>query len=447
MNFDLVTIPDCYPDTVRFRIPLSRGLFEYLQEGFTTDKHLMLKKSKGFSAPHEFPEGALRQEWEKGFIKYPSSFSDMVIMPSKLENVTKDSTGFLHRHFLQDSVDVEFSVHKWCYKSSCFNNGDLTFDYIWNPVDEALVFFGLSEKERFYCRRYAYLRRLDLSCNFTLDPRDSGLTVSDLVTTMLRFKFNRADYESKNGLCQYKAGQSLRWGNENSLYSVIFYDKAKEFEANWKEKKKRHIDVSDEETAFYHRFKEDVKNIFRFEVNFRTRWFNQGLEPVYEREGMERVKHPQGPEQIQKVIDLSAEKWGVLYRTAFGPLAKTNVSTMTNISLHQLKQKCAADRRHAVFLFADSCIYEGWKVVQSKTTKTLFYRYKKQLMDLYAWDITTAGPEVVECQIETEKEVERKPIKVVLRPQGNPECPIMYTTSTDLDPDIAILYPQQRRAM
>src|SRR5699024_3377452 len=124
--------------------------------------------------------------------------------------------------------------------------------------------------------------------------------------------------------------------------------------------------------------------------------------------------------------DLSAEKWGVLYRTAFGPLAKTNVSTMTNISLHQLKQKCAADRRHAVYLFADSCIYEGWKVVQSKTTRALFYRYKKQLMDLYAWDITTAGPEVVECQIESEKEVERKPIKVVLRPQGNPECPIMY---------------------
>lgn len=395
----LDTLPEPCIDTVRFRIPVELLFRDWFFANHCTNKHAIFKKSKGIIDP----EVKLSQTWEKALVQYPSSFSNMTMMTSDVVqscNWAKGVDTNYKRQHLAFSIDVEYSVHKWQNKSSAFNNGELTFAYIWEPVAEAFRFYGVEESQIEILRDHAFLRRLDLSINMQLKPRKSGLSVSQVMANMLRFKFRRSELGNSSGNCSFD-GNVLRRGNENSLYKIVIYDKEKEFLSNFKKNR----DATDEEIAFYDLYREEVKDILRFEVRYTNRFFSQGL----------KMGNPQGPDQIQNVIDLSRNNWNTLYKETMGAFALKNATFEQNLALAKLKEQCRDDKKMHLYIFASDCIERGWRVVKETMPRSTYQVSKRILLEKYEWDITNKSAEEVLSFIEA-PEVQKEQLKICLIP-------------------------------
>lgn len=464
-------IPEPCIDTVRWRIPIDSEFDKWFFSKITTKAHVIFAKPKN----QNDPDAPCTFSYEKPSVTYYSSFSRMVMMPSNIIRSVKWASGIDERatkpQFVSQSIDVEYSAHKWNHKSSAFNNGELTFEYIWNPVEHALRTYGIPEDRIDIFRMSAILRRIDLSSNFQLDPRKSGLTVDQVITNMLRYKFRRSELGQSN--CDYngKTG-TLKRGNDNSLYTMHFYNKEKEFKVNFKKDR----DATDEEREFWDRWHDDpdAKNLLRYEVRYRNRFFSQGLQ----------MGNPQGKAQVEKVIDLSKAHWTSLYKEVFGIYAIKNATVEQNTALAVLKVKCEENRHMHLYWFASSCIERGYKVIKEKTNERTYYRSKKSLLELYDWDITVKGADMVAATLtDEETRVQQEELRVVLTPvplenfddmfsqwkakkiAESAQNPGMYIMSTSAeagdnqislleaferslaDEQYAVMYPQRRKAV
>ncbi|OWV15569.1 hypothetical protein [Fibrobacter sp. UWH1] len=213
----------------------------------------------------------------------------------------------------------------------------------------------------------------------------------------------------------YEEG-SVAWGKEKSPYRLIVYDKEKEqhdyynrkepggrctyfedAEGNTYERqneeltlKERTIDHNIEKKDFYEQNKDKFKNIFRFEVQYRTKFMQ------------ENNLMTTGVDNIDKVIRLGVVYWRDLLNRMDEQLGRENFNTTEEKDgfahvldrLTAMKSSATISRTvyNNMFCFLMQCAYGKWESVRDEMGKDLFSRKYRWVKENLNYDIKVAQP-------------------------------------------------------
>lgn len=389
----------CAPiaDTVAFAVPMSS---KRLDRFFADNWVAVLCAS-------ERVDGKPQVQFEKYRAEHEKSWWGKMRMFRKFQ---KDEKG---RNTRFENLYIEYSYHKW-YGISNGLNKDLpnNFNAYWDPIDEALSCMGFSERERFYCRKSAILRRLDLSLNFRVD----GISVTDYLKLAYRLVVQYQNEPSKNS----RPGESVYWGTENSAFMVKMYDKLAEhkFLASKRDCPKQLKD-------FVKTNEDLLKNIVRFEVTFRPRFWQAKTM----KNGELKNVHEDG---INEIIDLSCAKWALLQERIRTSITSNSASFSDKLAFEKLQLAIEHSDypkvvKNGISQLSIDCLRLGYKTVKSSGgyPPASFYRYKKILNEDFKWDIKTVSSALFDYSEEAKNQ------KALGVDQRIELCPIMYNMSTD----------------
>lgn len=310
----------------------------------------------------------------------------------------------------------EYSVAKWYNFTNGINSG-------YEPTAELLLYPCIQAMKALNVERFSYdnvsfdyiaktfletaeLRRFDLSLNFRAPDQHKS---SEYVQVLSRCRVNRQKAHP------YEEG-SVAWGKEKSPYRVIVYDKEKEqhdyynrkepggrctyfedAEGNTYERqneeltlKERTIDHNIEKKDFYEQNKDKFKNIFRFEVQYRTKFMQ------------ENNLMTTGVDNIDKVIRLGVVYWRDLLNRMDEQLGRENFNTTEEKDgfahvldrLTAMKSSATISRTvyNNMFCFLMQCAYGEWESVRDEMGKDLFSRKYRWVKENLNYDIKVAQP-------------------------------------------------------
>lgn len=328
-------------------------------------------------------------------------------------NVSKEMRKFgKHGSNAVPVLSFEYSVAKWWNYASGINSGD-------NPSAELLLlpciqvmrvmqienYSSLNFKEivRQFLTR-AELRRMDLSLNFKVPPL---YTPTEYVNLISRCMINRQ--------CANRHDDgSISFASESSPYRVIVYDKEKEckhyysnskncmnyiyFEDQWGNVYDRNIDgkcheVEVNEKAemknFYEKNKDKFKGNLRFEVQFRTKFFQ------------EHKLMTMGVENIDNVIRLGKFYWVELLDQIDEQLNRRNfeykesqkepvAEVLTKIQEARDNKVYSQCKANNAICFLQDCYSKSWQVVYREIGRQRFYEKRKWLLENFDFDVKVA---------------------------------------------------------
>ncbi len=329
-------------------------------------------------------------------------------------------------------VSFEFSLAKWFNYSNGFNYGvSASVGSALDAICDALEYLGAFKYSKFrtknrmkeHIRTNVLIRRLDLSLNFKVPSNQS---VDDWIEWLGRVVVNQQESQPYGNR---GSGLARVWSSPASSYRITWYNKEVE--------QKRYFHLADYATTlleqkmrlvFYEQIKERLKNILRFEVQFRTKWF-KGLTALNkeikldtkpksklnnkERLRLEIMKNGiMGETNINRVIDYSVIKWKELLQLFKKQLDYTNFkagecsriqdNSGVEYVLGEITGDC--DRGDVSPTIANSmkcflldCYTRGWKTVKSKMTKEKWYYERSRILKNYGYDVKCSLP--AECPI------------------------------------------------
>lgn len=303
----------------------------------------------------------------------------------------------------------EFSVAKWWHYASAVNSGEAPCaDLILVPCIQAMGYLEIArysrrtfdELVRDFCEN-AELRRMDLSLNFKVPMVN---TPTDYVQLISNCYVNRQKAHPH-------ADGSISFASEKSPYRVIVYDKEKEAEKfynDWKScqryvyfededgnhytycatKNCREIVVDEfvEKKKFYEKNKHLFKNNLRFEVQFRTKFFQ------------EHNLMTQGKNNIDNVIRLGKFVWAELLDQIDQQLGRKNfaykseqkdpVSNVLQILSDRRDAKIySRTKANNMIGFIWDCYSKSWQAVYKELGRSLFYNYRKWCLEELDYDV------------------------------------------------------------
>lgn len=321
-----------------------------------------------------------------------------------------------------DVLCFEFSVAKWWNYASAVNSGEEpTADLILVPCIQAMNCLGIcrytyktfDDVVRNFCDN-AEIRRMDLSLNFKVP---FTYTATDYVQLISKCYVNRQK-------AKVHEDGSISFATEKSPYRVIVYDKEKEAERfynDWKScqhyvyfedeegrtypnqndgatLKEVQVDEFVEKKNFYEKNKHLFKNNLRFEVQFRTKFFQEhNLMSI-------------GKDNIDNVIRLGKFVWAELLDQMDQQLGRTNFA-------YKKEQKepvsnalqILGDRRDAKIYsrtkannmigFIWDCYSKGWEAVYSDIGRDLFSRYRKWCLEELDYDVKICAADNADYEI------------------------------------------------
>lgn len=313
-------------------------------------------------------------------------------------------------------LSFEYSVAKWWHYASAVNSGD-------EPSAELLLLPCIQAMKAQHIEDYtngmtfekiaklfverAELRRFDLSLNFKVPPI---YTPTEYVKLISRCMINRqAAHPHDDG--------SISYATEKSPYRVIVYDKEKEAEKYYSDKKgcrkyiyfedvegrmydrnpgyvdvkEIYVDEYQDKLAFYEKNKDKFKGNLRFEVQFRTKFMQ------------EHNMATQGKENIDNVIRLGKFYWLNVLDQIDEQLGRTNFEYKGehNEPIADALQKLEERRDAGVYsrtkannmmMFLMDC-YKDWKKVYKEVGRNLFSQYRKWILSELNYDVKVAQPE------------------------------------------------------
>lgn len=329
-------------------------------------------------------------------------------------------------------VSFEFSLAKWRNYSNGFNYGTVpSVGVAFDAVCEAMRVLGAFKYSKFrsvsrmeqHIRDCSTLRRLDLSLNFKVP---SNQVVDDWIEWLGRVVVNQQESQPYGNRGN---GSARVWSSPASAYRITWYNKEVE--------QKHYFHMVDYATTlteqkmrllFYEQIKEKLKNIFRFEIQFRNKWFKGLTAPNKEIKLDEKPKSKltnkeklrlaimkngiMGEDNINKVIDYSVIKWKELLKLFKKQLDYTNFKAgdcsriQDNSGVEYVLGQITGDIRrgeisptvgNSMKCFLLDCYTQGWKSVQSTMTKEKWYYERSRILKNYGYDVKCSLP--AECPI------------------------------------------------
>lgn len=385
-------------DTIRFAWPMSSSRLDAFFKSDDSTVNLVGKLENGRLVPSF-------EKWRKEFEH--SWFGHMRFF----RQFQKDFKG---KNTPYENLCVEYSYHKWHGISNGLNCVlPLTFEAFWQPVDDSLYQFGFSDKERLSARKTATLRRLDLSLNYTVQ----GCSVQDYLKTL-----SRCCVQYQDEARVYGKYDSIYWGTENSAFMIKFYDKHKE-QMNLCKK----MTTLSEYKEFVKENEDKIKNVCRFEVTFRPRWWNT-LETKNDK-GQTMTLQNAKENDINKIIDLASVKWAQLQERIYSQVGMENASFSDQVSLAKLKIQIEnSDHSVSAQAFmhhlAYQCLEKGWKHLPNKNST--HRKYRKILKDEFNWDV-----KIQSCKLQSISEEAQTKAGIKVTGVLPDQCPIMYSMATN----------------
>lgn len=315
-------------------------------------------------------------------------------------------------------LSFEFSVAKWWHYASGVNSGDEPCaDLILVPCCQAMKVMGI----HMYATKSleailtdfvenAELRRSDLSLNFKVPEK---YTATEYVQIIQSCRINQQSAKIHDD-------GSISFATEKSPYRCIFYDKEKEcknFYLNTCKKDEKNViyfqdadgvihdkqnfdengkPVYEEKVYnerklkrnFYEKNKHHFKNNLRFEVQFRTKFFQ------------EHNLMTTGRENIDNCIRLMKFYWMDLLDQIDEQLGRRNFDPANKEPVAELIEKIREDIRlgeisrtkgNNMMGFVLDC-YRDWKAVKADIGRDLFSKNKKALKERYNYDVCIKSP-------------------------------------------------------
>lgn len=294
----------------------------------------------------------------------------------------------------QPVLCFEYSVAKWYNFTNGINSGlEPSAELLLKPCIQAMYALHI---ENYSCKGFnaiakrflevAELRRFDLSLNFKAPPE---FKVQDYVQVCSRCRINRQD-------ASYQGDGSYSWGSAKSPYRMIVYDKETEQKEYYNRKepggrctyfvdedgrtyehqnrqgtlKEVNVDHNLEKKQFYSKNKDKFENVFRYEVQFRTKFIQ------------EQKLMSQGVENIDKVIKVGVVYWRDLLNRMDEQLGRENFNTNEEKDgfakvldlLTTMKSNGTISRTvyNNKFSFLMQCAYNPWETVRDEMGKELF---------------------------------------------------------------------------
>lgn len=324
--------------------------------------------------------------------------------------VTKELRPTSKRGEKRPVLSFEFSVAKWFHYASAVNSGEAPCaDLILMPCIQALDCLGICRFSPYsfdmLVRRFcdeAEIRRMDLSLNFKVPY---AYTATDYVKLISKCYINRQrSHEHADG--------SISFATEESPYRVIVYDKEKEAERyynDWKScqryvyfededgnhfrtqnagasLKEIEVDEFAEKQKFYENNSHLFKNNLRFEVQFRTKFFK------------EHDLMTQGKDNIDNVIRLGKFVWAELLDQIDQQLGRTNfaykdsqkepvANALQKIEDRKVAKIYSRTKANNMIGFIKDCYLRSWQEVYNEIGRSLFYNYRKWVLDEVGYDV------------------------------------------------------------
>lgn len=334
--------------------------------------------------------------------------------------ISKEVKKFGHNGINKVNVlSFEYSVAKWWHYASAVNSGEEpSAELLLLPCIQAMKAQRIEEyaiedisfnriAELFIER--AEIRRFDLSLNFKVPPQ---YTPTDYVKLISRCMINRQfAHPHDDG--------SISFATEKSPYRVIVYDKEKEAEKYYNDKKgcKRYYYYQDEDGRcydwcpgdgikttcvnvdefamkrdFYEKNKDKFRGNLRFEVQFRTKFMQ------------EHNMSTTGKENIDNVIRLGKFYWVELLDQIDQQLGRTNFEYKEDqkepvaealMKLEERRDAGVYSRTKAnnMIMFLKDCYSKSWKKVHEEMGRDLFSRYRKWILNELNYDVKVAQSE------------------------------------------------------
>lgn len=319
-------------------------------------------------------------------------------------------------------LSFEYSVAKWYNFTNGINSGiDADAEYLLYPCIQAMCAYELDVfawddrttmdliVSEFLKR--AEIRRFDLSMNFKAP--ESCFKAREYVNLLSRCRVNRQNSkieDNENAVCG-----SVSWGTEKSPYRVIVYDKEAEqkryfamrdgrkqiwFEDEKGNKYKRQnsggtlkecvYDFDEKRKNFYNANKDKFEGVFRYEVQFKTRFMQ------------ENHLMTTGKDNINKVLRMGEIYWRDILNRFDEQIGRTNFDASKEREglakaldkLSQLKQDGVISRTvySNMFTFITECLYRKWDVVRDELGKATFSQKYCDCKKLLNYDVKIECP-------------------------------------------------------
>lgn len=262
------------------------------------------------------------------------------------------------------------------------------------------------------------LRRLDLSKNFKVPEK---YDVDDWIALLGRMVINNQKATSSG--TQGK-GLSMVWASPRSPYRIQFYNKEKEQNrffhlrdyADSPEQAKHRL-------MYYQLIKPQLKNVLRFEINFKFPYFRDLTKPNAELKFIEKPDFEldkvqlmrkkimknglKGEKNIQNVIDYTIVKWRSILDLFKKQIDYTNFSAgeasriQDNSGIEFVLDQIEKDSENGdlsatiannMKCFLLDCFKYGFLKVQRKMRKEKFYFERKRILLRYNYDVKILLP-------------------------------------------------------
>lgn len=329
-------------------------------------------------------------------------------------------------------LTFEFSVAKWFCRSNGLNSGIAPKSWVaFRIVADVLRSLGAISYSKFKdysaFRKHFFertiIRRLDLSLNFQV-PQDKSVT--EWIAWLGRVVVNGNESLPQGN---EKSGSARVWSAPRSNYRITFYDKEKEqakffaipdYAQTEKERSER--------LKFYEKVKPLLKNVLRFEIQFKSGYFRDLTKldresklkekPFDELTEQERLrlaiveKGIMGAKNSDNVIRFGVCKWRQILEMFQKQLDYTNFTAgsakriQDNSGAEYVLEKIdeelesglisyslAANRK----AFLLDCYKYGWKKIRAKMSAQLWYAKRRQILSNYGYDVKVSLP--AECPI------------------------------------------------
>ena len=307
--------------------------------------------------------------------------------------------------YSRDVLSFEYSVAKWYNFTNGINSGvePSAENLLW-PCVQAMCAYDLdcyawsssctmdTIIDQFY--KNAEIRRFDLSMNFRTC---SGIyKARDYVNMMSRCRVNR-----QGAVCEDKENAvkgSVSWGTPKSPYRVIVYDKEAEQKRYFSMKdgrkpliwfedekgnkyktqnsegtlKEKVYDFDVKRKNFYNANKDKFEGVFRYEVQFNTKFMQENKLMTTGKENIDNVLRI-GEVYWRDILNRFDEQIG---RTNFENTKEREGLAIVLDKLSDMKKNGTISRTvySNMFTFVTECMYRRWDVVRDEMGKDLFSR-------------------------------------------------------------------------
>lgn len=299
-------------------------------------------------------------------------------------------------------LSFEFSVAKWYNFTNGINSGvEPSADLILYPCIQALValhveLYTWDESKTLrdivaeFAKR-AEIRRFDLSLNFK--GVSSVYKVRDYINMVSRCRVNRQNSHIEDK--EHGVAGSVSWGTEKSPYRVIMYDKETEQKKYYSRKdgtvfmwfedecgnryehqnegatlKEKVMDFDKCRKEFYDANKEKFEGVYRYEVQFRTKFMQENHLMTTGKENIDNVLR-MGEIYWRDILNRFDEQIG---RTNFEAEKEREGLAKALDRLSSMKDSGQISRTvySNIFTFITECLYRRWDVVRDELGKANF---------------------------------------------------------------------------